>query len=167
MTACRKSSAFAVVAIASALVTSGIVAGQSKTTRLEGVWRVVQVTTSGPNAQVFKPLTTLAIFSGRHYSRTEVHADQPRPTVSDVATASADELRAVWGPFVGEAGIFELTDNLLTLRPLVAKNPAAMATGAFTVYGYSLTGKSLTLTMQRNQSGPVPGPVTVKLDRVE
>ena len=61
----------------------------------------------GAPARTFKPDATLAIFHGRHYSRVEVHAEQPRPPLADPASASADQLRAVWGPFVGEAGTFE------------------------------------------------------------
>ena len=46
--------------------------------------------------------------------------------------ATADELRAAWGPFVGEAGTYEVTTgNVITMRPIAAKNPAAMVPGAF------------------------------------
>ena len=77
----------------------------------------------------------LVILTARHYSRVEVQAEGPRPIPPDVSKASADELRAVWGPFVGEAGTYEVTGgNLITMRPMAAKNPAAMAPGAFIVY---------------------------------
>ena len=84
----------------------------------------------GPAGRTFRPQATLAIFHGRHYSRVEVHAEQPRPLLADPATASADQLRAVWGPFVGEAGTFELSgNNTITMQATVAKNPAAMEQG--------------------------------------
>ena len=92
---------------------------------------------------------------------------KPRPVLIDAAKANADELRAVWGPFVAEAGTFELSGDLLTLRPTVAKNPAAMAGGAFTVMSYRLDGNVLTVTQVRNQNGPSPNPSTIKLTRVE
>ena len=122
---------------------------------------------TGPGARVVKPHATLIIFSGKHYSRTEVHSEQPRAVLIDATKANADELRAVWGPFVAEAGTFELSDDLLTLRPTVAKNPAAMAGGAFTVMSYRLDGNVLTVTQVRNQNGPSPNPSTIKLTRVE
>ncbi len=134
----------------------------------EGVWRTVDVVVSGPtHQQTFRPGATLAIFHGRHYSRVEVHAEGPRPVLKDPAAASADELRAVWGPFVGEAGTFDLSGNVVTMQAHVAKNPAAMTKGATSVYTYQQNGDSLTLTQVRTHSGPSPAPVTIKLVRVE
>ena len=134
----------------------------------QGVWRTTEVTVPGPNARTFRPETTVAIFHGRHYSRTEVHAEQPRPLLADQATASADQLRAVWGPFVGEAGTFELSGkDVITMHATVAKNPAAMAPGASSVYTYRREGNLLTLTQVRTHAGPSSNPITVKLTRVE
>jgi hypothetical protein len=85
-----------------------------------------------------------------------------------VTKASADELRAAWGPFVGEAGTYEVTsDNQITMRPIAAKNPAAMGPGAFITYSYKLDGNTMWVTQQRNQNGPFANPVTVKVVRVE
>jgi hypothetical protein len=134
---------------------------------LEGVWRTVEVVVQSPTPQVFKPAATLAIFQGRHYSRVEVHAEGPRPVLKDPAAASASELRATWGPFVGEAGTFEVTGNEITMQALVAKNPAAMMKGATSVYSYQRNGDTLTLTQLRTHLGPSPAPVTIKLVRVE
>lgn len=133
----------------------------------EGVWRTVEVVVQGPTHQVFGPGATLAVFHGRHYSRVEVHADRARPMLVDPAAASADELRAVWGPFVAEAGTFDLSGNVVTMQALVAKNPAAMMNGATSAYTYERSGDTLTLTQVRTHAGPVPAPVTVKLVRVE
>ena len=141
--------------------------GQTKESALQGVWQAVEVTTTGPGAFVAKPQSNLTIFSGRYYSRTEIHSDQPRPMLPDWATATADQLRAVWAPFVAEAGTFELRGDLLTIRPAVAKNPAGMGHGAFTVLSYKLNRNMLTLTTVRNQNGPSPDPSTIKLMRVE
>ena len=82
--------------------------------------------------------------------------------------ATADELRAVWGPFVAEAGTYELTGaDVVTMKPIASKSPAAMAPGAFIVYGFKQTGDTIWLTQQKNQSGPFTSPVTFKLVRVE
>ena len=134
----------------------------------EGVWRTVEVVVPGPAPQVFKPGATLAIFHGKHYSRVEVHADGPRPALTDPAAASADQLRAVWGPFIGEAGTFELSgSNIVTMKATVAKNPSAMTNGATTAYTYQRNGENLTLTQVRTLSGAAASPVTIKLVRVE
>jgi hypothetical protein len=132
----------------------------------EGVWKTVEVVVPGPTPQTFRAAATLAIFHGKHYSRVEVHTEGARPLLKDPATASADELRAVWGPFVAEAGTFEVTGNNLTMQAMVAKNPAAMMSGATSAYSYQRNGDTLTLTQTRTPSGP-SAPVTIKLARVE
>jgi hypothetical protein len=134
---------------------------------VEGVWRTVEVVVQSPTPQTYKPGATLAMFHGRHYSRVEVHAEGPRPVLKDPAAASAGELRAAWGPFVAEAGTFELSGNEITMQALVAKNPAAMITGATSVYTYQRNGETLMLTQVRTSSGPSAVPVTIKLVRVE
>jgi len=133
----------------------------------EGVWKTVEVVVPGPTPQTFRAAATLAIFHGKHYSRVEVHAEGARPVLRDPATASADELRAAWGPFVAEAGTFEVAGNNVTMQATVAKNPAAMMNGATSVYTYQRNGDSLTLTQTRTPSGPSAAPVTIKLARVE
>ena len=137
---------------------------------IQGVWRVVEATITGPAARTiaFAERPNLTIITARHYSRVEVQADGPRPILTDVAKASADELRAAWGPFVAEGGTYEVTNgNLLTVRPIAAKNPAVMGPGVFITYSYKLEGDTIWLTQQRNQNGPFPNPVTFKSVRVE
>jgi Lipocalin-like domain len=141
--------------------------GQTKRGPFDGVWQAVQVTLGGPRALTVKPGANLTIFAGKHYSRIEVHSDKPRPVVENPASATAEELREVWGPFVAEGGTYELTDNLITMHPIVAKNPAAMGPNVSLVYSYKLEGDTLTLTAQRDRSGPVTKPFTVKLSRIE
>ena len=134
----------------------------------EGVWKTVEVVVPGPTPQTFRPAAMLAIFHGKHYSRVEVHVEGARPVLKDPATASADELRAVWGPFVAEAGTFEVTGtNIVTMQATVAKNPAAMTNGATSVYTYQRNGDTLILTQTRTPSGPSAAPATIKLLRVE
>ena len=82
--------------------------------------------------------------------------------------ASADELRAVWGPFVSEAGTYEVAPgSVVTMRPIASKNPAVMGPGVFITYSYKLDGDTLSLTQQRNQNGPFANPFALKLVRVE
>jgi hypothetical protein len=149
------------------LATMGV-AGQSQSPSIQGAWRAVEVTLTGPGARtITNPGATLTVVSGKHYARVEEQSESPRPVLADVSKASADELRATWGPFVGEAGSYELTGDMLTTRPVVAKNPAAMAAGAYSVYRCKVDGNTLTLTTLRNQNGPVANPATIKLARVE
>ena len=136
------------------LATTGI-AAQSKPASLQGAWRAVEITVTGPNARIITNLQpNLTVVSAKHYARVEVQSEGPRAIVADVTKATADELRAVWGPFVAEAGTYELTGDTLTLHPIAAKNPAAMVAGAVIVYSCKLEGHTVTLAQQRNQNGP-------------
>jgi hypothetical protein len=159
----------------SSILVLALVAGISVTpfaqepkTPLQGVWRTVEVVVPGAPARTYRPAATLAIFHGRHYSRVEVHTEQPRPLLADQASASADQLRAVWGPVVGEAGMFEMSgNNTITMQASVAKNPAAMTPGVQSVFTYRREGDLLILTQLRTPAGPSPDPITIKLTRVE
>ena len=144
------------------------VVGQSKRGSLDGVWQAVEVIHSGPaGPMTFKPGPNLTIFSRKHYSRIDVQTEKTRPVFPSIADATADQLREVWGPLVAEAGTYEVNDNLITLRPIVAKNPAAMAPGVAIVYSFKMEGDKLTLRAQRDLNGPVANPFTVVLARVD
>lgn len=162
-----KKSLFVVLAIG--LFGSPGIAGQSKPNSIQGVWHVVEATITGAGARTisFADRPNLTIITAKHYSRVEVQADGPRPVLADVAKASADELRAAWGPFVAEGGTYEVAGNLITMRPIASKNPAVMGPGVFITYSYKLEGDTLSLTQQRNQNGPFPNPFSFKAVRVE
>ena len=159
----------------SSLVGLALIGGMSATSSaqdskaaLQGVWQTVEVVVPGSPAHTYKPESTLAIFHGRHYTRVEVHSEQPRPALADQAHASADQLREVWGPFVAEAGTFEVSgSNTITMHAMVAKNPAAMTANASSVYTYRREGDFLTLTEVRTPAGPASMAITIKLARVE
>jgi hypothetical protein len=155
------------LAAAGAVGTLGA-AGRPRPASIEGVWRTVEVTSTGPGAMRASGPPSLGIFTAKHYSRVEIHGEEPRPSLPDVARATAEQLRATWGPFFAEAGTYELSGgDVLTMRPLVAKNPAAMSSGWFVVYTYRLESDTLRLTEQRNQRGPIASLHTITLARVE
>lgn len=158
------------VALAISLLTGQGSQAQSANRSIKGVWRVVEAQVTGPGARTisFAGRPNLTLITDKHYSRVEVQADGPRPAVADVAKATADELRAAWGPFVAEAGTYELAaGGLVTMRPVASKNPAVMGPAVFITYSYQLDGDTLSLTQQRNQNGPFNNPFTLKLTRVE
>ena len=157
-------------ALSAGLLASQGTAAQPTRESIQGVWRVVEATITGPGARTiaFAERPNLTIITVKHYSRVEVQADGPRTILADVAKASADELRAVWGPFVSEAGTYEVTPgSFITMRPIASKNPAVMGPGVSITYSYKLDGDSLSLTQQRNQDGPFANPFTLELVRVE
>lgn len=160
---------FLVAAISAGLLIGPRTLAQSASPSIQGVWRAVEARVTGPQARIipFAERPNLTIITAKHYSRVEVQADGARPILPDVAKASADELRAAWGPFVSEAGTYELADGLITMRPIASKNPAVMGPGVFITYAYQLDGNTLSLTQQRNQNGPFANPFTLKLVRLE
>jgi hypothetical protein len=157
--------------ISSALLSSAGLAQTPKQGSIRGVWQAVQITVTGPTARTItipEPRPNLIILTAKHYSRVEVHADGPRPTPADAAKATADELRAAWGPFFGEGGTYDISGaDVITMRPTVAKNPASMTRGAFITRRFRVQGDTLWVTDQRNERGPIANPTTAKLVRVE
>jgi hypothetical protein len=144
-------------------------AGQSAR-GLQGVWQITEFNLTGPTPRTIalpEPRANLVIFTARHYSRVEVQAETPRPPIADIAKATADELRATWGPFVGEAGTYEVSGSSVTMKPIASKNPAIMGPGIFITYSFKIDGNALTMTQERNQAGPFPNPFTIKAVRVE
>ena len=157
-------------ALCAALIASQGLFAQTPRPAIQGVWRIVEAKIGGAGGRTipFTGRPNLTIITARHYSRVEVQSDGPRPVVADIAKATADELRAAWGPFVSEAGTYEVTDgNVITMRPIASKNPAIMGPGVFIAYAYTLDGDTLSLTQQRNQNGPITTPFTLTLTRVE
>jgi hypothetical protein len=141
---------------------------ESRSPSIEGVWRAVEVRTTGPGARTITNVQpNLSVMTRKHYSHMEIHADGVRPSLADPSKASADELRQAWGPFVAEAGSYETSGGNIVTHPIIAKNPAGMAPGSFTSYGYRIVGDTLWLTAQRDQRGVAANPATIKFTRIE
>jgi len=161
---------YGLASITAGLLLSHAITGQATPPSIQGVWQTVEVIMPGPTGRTItipEPRHNLTIVMARHYSRVQVEAEEPRPVIADVAKATADELRAAWGPFAAEAGTYEVTGHLITMRPIAAKNAAVMAPGAFTTWSYKLEGGTLWVTAERNQDGSIANPVTVKSVRLE
>jgi hypothetical protein len=122
---------------------------------LQGAW---QVTNANGFAGIF-------IFSAKHYSM--MAASTERPDISDLSKATADEMRALYAPMIGNAGAYEISGTQVTIRPVVAKIPVVMKPGAYEVYEFKIEGNALTLTQRRNVRGPVEKGSVWTLTRVE
>ena len=133
-----------------------------------GVWRVSEVTRTGPNARtIANPQPGMFIFTPNHYSLLRVNSDAARPELPpDQPTDKqlADAFRSI----TANSGSYEIKASEITLKPVVAKNPAGMKAGAFITGTFRMDGKdTLWLTERAEADGPIPNPVTVKLTRVE
>ena len=108
----------------------------------------------------------LYLFTPTHYSMLLATID--RPDIADMSKATADELRAIWGPVLANAGTYEVSGDLITIHPLVAKIPVVMKPGANEVYRFRIEGKTLTLRQVRNARGvAVDSAPTFKFVRAE
>jgi len=156
-----------VVFVAAVLVLS--VAGQQRMAGLAGAWRVTEVTTTGPNGSTNSNLQPrLVLFTGTHYARVGVTAPNPRPLPQPGTFVDDSLVLQQWGPFVADAGTYQVNGTEVTLRAIVAKNPAIMSSDGrfFVTYTFRIEGNSLTLTQKNNANGPL-APVVTKLIRAE
>jgi hypothetical protein len=165
-------------------------AGQSAPS-IQGVWRAVELTippSTAPAAGVANQAAgrrdpfgafsegthtalqpELMIFTGKHYSRTTDTGARPRPTTGykTAGKPTLEELQAEWGPFVANAGTYEVSGSTLTLHAIVAKNPRAQHDGNFTKLAIRLEGNNLWLTPIETEAGRIGAPVTSKFVRIE
>jgi hypothetical protein len=163
---------FVVVAVLG--FTSLSLVGQTKPS-IQGVWRVVERTTTGPNGATNKnPQPSLYIFTGKHYSIMLITSDKPRTPVTfgapntKLTDADMIALYRDWQPFVANSGVYELKGSTLTTRPIVAKTSAVMANKTGQAFEMKMDGTSLWLTQTIGPTGDkVANPTTVRLTRVE
>jgi hypothetical protein len=146
--------------------TSTWVAAQSGPAGLQGAWTIQDVSTPKPPDIPRKNPTGLMLFSGTHFSTVATN-DGTRPALPQggAAKATAEQLRATWGPLVTGAGTFTVTGNTIKMTNVVGKGP--VAPGNFADWTFTLNGDSLTMTQVKNQNGPAANPVTLRLTRAK
>ena len=149
--------------VAAILLTAAFTAASGADLPLVGAWQL-DSEQSGQAA--------LYLFTPMRYSM--VLAAAGRPDIADMNKAAADELRAIWGPLLANAGTYEVSGDLITIHPLVAKSPVVMKPGANEVYRFRIVylfrieGKTLTLRQVRNARGvAVDSAPTLGFVRVE
>ena len=139
----------------------------SSSASLVGVWKVSEVTYTGPNAKkVTNPQPGIRIFTQRYYAVDEVSADKPRPEAPE-QSATDKQIVDAWTGFVGQGGTYEIKGNEVTTRRIAAKSPTLMKAGTFSTSTFALEGNTLTLVTKATQDGPVANPTTYKLTRLE
>jgi hypothetical protein len=124
---------------------------------LEGVWsRIEQIR---PDQTKYPSQPGMRIFRGGNYAWVAVFGEAARPPLPDTATATAAQLRSVWGDgaFQAEAGTFRVQGNQLTETPTVSKNPEQMGEGWYTTFSFRLVGDTLYLAQMENPKGMLLG----------
>jgi hypothetical protein len=103
-----------------------------------------------------------------NYSIMYFDAGTERPDITNVGTASADDMRALWNGWVANTVTYEVKGDFVTIHPTGAKNPAVMKPGANEVYRLKVEGNMLSWTQQRNARGvDVTGAATATFIREE
>jgi hypothetical protein len=116
---------------------------------LEGAWiRVEGINTAGVAAASPPAVRT---FIDGHFSWMNAAANRTEPS----ATATAEELRAAWGPVTARSGRYEVVGQTMTERPIADKNPVGMAPGAFATFAIRLVADSMWITQIVNETNGV------------
>jgi len=158
----------AVVAVSLAVVFGAFTwVGAQSASPVDGAWVLQDRSFAKPPDNTPTKPMGLLLFAGGHYSLMTVQ-NSARPNFGQGGQneATADQLRAVWGPFTANAGRFTVTGNTIHLGPrVVAKNPGAMAADAFNELTFTVNGDNLVLTQVRTQNGPNENPQTFRYTR--
>ena len=133
--------------------------------KLQGVWKITQVTLSGPSAASFTPIESdTVIFTKKYVSFTVVMGQTPRAALPEKGATDAQKL-AIWAPFFAGVGTYEIEGTTITSRGVIAKEP--IKPGSFATLDFKFEGDTLLLTAKTDENGPVATPYTMKLERLE
>jgi hypothetical protein len=165
----------AVITTSLATVMSAAAAfGQTKSTSdpqsspLLGAWRVAEITRDSAGMRVTRPAQPgIYLFTQTHYSVTRVDSNAPRREFPAELRRTTVTYVDIWGPFTAHAGTYDVAGDVLTTRPVVAKNPSAMQPGAFGKYRLRMVADTLWLGQVATHAGKVAEPLQVKLVRAD
>jgi len=139
------------------LLTSALSTAFAADPSLVGVWKL-------DDAQ--SGFIGLYFFTPTHYSMMAAVKD--RADIVDTSKATADELRAMWGPMLANTGTYDTSGDLMTIHPIAAKFPVVMKPGGNEIYRFHIEGNTMTLQQVRNARGvEVQSGVVRKFVRVE
>ena len=156
---------FACMAFLAAFLTAQSPSPQGK---LEGVWKITEVTSAGENAfKLSIPDThpNLLVVSKNYFCFFNL-TTPTRPDLPEKGATDAQKV-ATWTPVVAWAGTYELKGNILTTRFTGSKNPSEMVKGNFTTNEIKFEGNTYTSIPKTNQNGPIANPIITKFVRVE
>jgi hypothetical protein len=156
-----------------ATVSVATISGQARSGNpIKGIWRIVA---SGPADHVVDRkaigMSGMVIFGDGYWMYGTESGDSPRPALpaGGAASATAEQLRAAWGPMDVQGGPYELKGNELHLRHIIAKGVGAYNATVPLVVSFKVdaSGKTGTITQVRGAQGPFQNPVTWRIERLE
>ena len=154
-----------IIACMAALAVLVAVQSESAQGKLQGVWKIRQVTLTGSNGRtITDPQPGFIIFTKQHAAMVSIMGYKPRPDMPQLDATDAQKV-ATWTPFCSAAGTYKVEGTAVTFHPIAAKNP--FEPGAFTTFVFGIEGDTLYLMTNATKSGPVADPITLQLTRVE
>jgi hypothetical protein len=146
---------------------------------VEGVWKVAEVqviggANPGTNAS---PQPGLYMFTKGHYSVMTINGDKARTALpqgggqgrgrgqAPLSDAEKLALYEHWSPFTANSGTYTIQGNMLTTRPLVAKNEGVMQ-GTPQSREFKIEGTTLWL-IAKPAAGQAGAETRTKLTRLE
>jgi hypothetical protein len=133
--------------------------------KLQGVWKLTEVTFTGTNARTITPVEPgIWIFAKKHSCFVSVSGEKPRPALPQKDATDAQKV-ATWTQFLGGAASYEVKGNTLTGHPIIGKNPTKP--GATATADFKVEGNTLYLTPKTGPEGPIANPYTLKMVRLE
>ncbi len=157
-----------VFACMTALVVIFNIPSASAQGKLEGVWRIAEVSRGGQNPFKITPDVAhpgLFIVTKKHMCLINL-MNPNRPDLPQQGATDAQKV-ATWTPVVALAGSYEMKGNVATTRFIVAKDPIDMAKGTFITSEFKVEGDTVIWTPKADKNGPIADPVITKFVRVE
>jgi hypothetical protein len=158
----------------------GVQARAQAKSPVEGVWKVAEVQVTGganPGTNA-KPQPGLYIFTRGHYSIMVINGDTPRTALpqgqgqgrgrgAQATLTDAEKIASYehWAPFTANSGTYTIQGNMLTTKPLVAKNEGVMQ-GAPQTREFKIEGSALWL-ITKPPAGQAGAETRTKLTRLE
>jgi hypothetical protein len=126
---------------------------------LIGVWKVVEVTKTGPEARTITNLQpVIAVFTKKYNIAMGVRGETPRPELPENPTDA--QLVAAWRPVTAIAATYNVQGNIITSHDIVGKDPNIKPDNIF-IREYKIEGDTLIITSDQDPNA------IIKLTRLE
>ena len=134
-------------------------------TKLDGVWTITKVVTTGASAGTSTAQPSVIIFDNGYYAYVSggsmPRQTAPAPKNADMLTDSEKLAKyAEWEAVTGQAGTFDVKGTTITRHPTVAKNVSVMTTDGPITQEFKLNGNSLLLISKSAAGRPASETVT-------
>jgi hypothetical protein len=131
---------------------------------LVGVWKVAEVTFTGPEAKTITAQPGYLNFTKKHVSSVGILGEEPRTALPKNPTDA--QKAADYNRLVADVSTYEVKGNTVTQHFLVNADSNIKPSDSFG-FEYRIEGNNLLITAKADQNGPIEYPYTLKLVRVE